>query len=181
MKALVGHLFDAIGAMSLLVVVGMIAMLDEPRNRIPTDTATRDEATTSWVVIAPPPEETETRRDPATSQHVAVTTQEPTHVLPPLVRVARPEPVMVAQQEVTRVGYAPLSDASPGEHPPAREPEPQPQRYVRPYERERVVVQPKCAPGRYEIMQYWRMDLIRARAVADKGSDAQVHRVLGAT
>jgi hypothetical protein len=150
MKALLRHLFDAITAMSLLVVLGTIATQDEPQPRNSTGATPRGKATTLPVVKASLTQVTEPIRQIPKPMQFTVTAKEPTPVPPPSVPEPRSEPVKVAQRDTPRVGFTPPPpNPAPESTPIARGPVPT---TSVPYEREPEPVVPHCTPGRWEIM-----------------------------
>ena len=163
MKALLRHLFDAITAMSLLVVLGTIATQDEPQPRNSTGATPRGKATTLPVVKASLTQVTEPIRQIPKPMQFTVTAKEPTPVPPPSVPEPRSEPVKVAQPESTPIARGPVPTTSV------------------PYEREPEPVVPHCTPGRWEIMQYWKLDLVRARSLARVCSNGCLKKTFGAT
>lgn len=173
MKSLAGLLFDALCAMSLLVVIGTIATPGDPRPRDPAIAVVASQGAGTPSSAAAPP-------------------WEPIPVPSPQFAEPRSKPVGVSQSDIPRVGYRPpASEPGPDPSPtsptatrepvPTMVPTPASEPSTRPYEREPNPIRPQCTPSREVLMQYWRMDLARARGLTAHASDAQARRVLGAT
>lgn len=66
----------------------------------------------------------------------------------------------------------------PDDTPP---PAPTVERLDRPYEEEETPVEPRCMPSKYEVMQYWRLDVVRMRHLLGRSSDTCLRKTFGDT
>jgi hypothetical protein len=117
MRAVMRLLLDAITAVSLLVVVATTATTVETPAGSPNEQGAQGTAASPTFVYAPRPPINEPCRHTAAT----VNTEEPPPVSPP-----SPDPVVIAQRGVQRIGFTPPPPEPTSAPTPFRNPEPEP-------------------------------------------------------